>query len=80
MAIIDATVAAAASAAANCKALLPYPSDTTRRIPPLKWMHLCFVCGVATDAEVPAIWEEVVDAPTKQEGLAVLLQDLLNGI
>ena len=38
------------------------------------------VCGVATNAEVPGIWQEVAAASTRQEGLALLVQYLLSGM
>ena len=42
----------------------------------MKLLHLRFVCGVATDAEVPPIWREVVQAPTKGAALSILNQYL----
>ena len=38
------------------------------------------VCGVATNADVPEIWSNVAAAPTKQEGLATLVQYLMSGM
>ena len=43
----------------------------------LKWIHLCFVCGVAMNQDFPVIWIKVAADPTKQEGLAILSQYLL---
>ena len=42
----------------------------------MKLLHLRFVCGVTTDAEVPVIWREVVQAPTKGASLSILNQYL----
>ena len=39
---------------------------------PMKLLHLRFVCGVATDVEVPPIWREVAQAPTKGAALSIL--------
>ena len=38
------------------------------------------VCGVATNAEVLEIWADIADAPTRQEGLATLVQYLMAGM
>ena len=45
----------------------------------MKLLHLRFVCGVATDVEVPPIWQEVVQAPTKGASLSILNQYLWEG-
>ena len=42
-------------------------------------LHLRFVYGVATDTEVPPIWREVVQAPTKGASLSILNQYLWVG-
>ena len=42
----------------------------------MKILHLRFVCGVATDAEVLPIWREVAQAPTKGAALSILNQYL----
>ena len=60
--------------------LLPLSLSTVDRISPMKWLHLRMVCGVATNAEVPDIWSQVAAAPTKQEGLAILVQYLMSGM
>ena len=86
-AIISATEAAAAAAAtqvydASAAAALPSvanSSPSARVLSPLKLMHLCFICGVATDAEIPRIWIEVCRAPTKAAALAVLSKYLWSG-
>ena len=72
--IISATAAADTSAAANHTAPLLSLAAMTGMIAPLKWLHLCLVCGVATNAGVPEIWGKVVATPTNQGGLAVLSQ------
>ena len=45
----------------------------------MKLLHLRFVCGVATNAEVPPIWQEVAQAPTKGASLSILNQYLWAG-
>ena len=47
---------------------------------PMKLLHLRVVCGVATDAEVPPIWQEVAQAPTRGAFLSILNQYLWTGI
>ena len=42
-------------------------------------LHLCFVCGVATDTEVLPIWREVAQAPTKGAPLFIFNQYLWAG-
>ena len=54
------------TATTNHATPLPSLAATTGRISPLKWMHLCFVCGITMDAEVPVFWGEVVTAPIKK--------------
>ena len=46
---------------------------------PLKLLHLRFICGVETDAEIPWIWIEVFQAPTKADALSVLSQYMCAG-
>ena len=46
----------------------------------MKWIHFHFVYGVATDAEVTAIWSEMAVSPTKQQGIAFLYYYLLTGM
>ena len=43
----------------------------------LKCLHLRFDYGVATIREVTVFWSEIVEAPTKQEGISILSQYLL---
>ena len=57
--------------------MAPSPGIATGRTFPLKWLHLRFVCEIATDAEVPTIWSGVATAKTKQEGISILSQYLL---
>lgn len=79
-AIITAAITAATAAAVSASAS-PIPSPpSVGRISPMKWLHLRMVCGVATNAEVPEIWSQVAAAPTKQEGLAILVQYLMSGM
>ena len=42
----------------------------------MKHIHICFVCRVATDAEVPPIWREVAQALMKGAALSILNQYL----
>ena len=73
---------ATANARAFAKHTDPFlsPASTMVRISPLKWLHLCFVCGVTMDTEVTAIWEELVAATINQKGLAVLSHYFLTGM
>ena len=77
-AIIAAT--AVAAAAAQGYAAFPLPPSAVRGgecgLTPVKLLHLRFVCGVATDAEVPPIWRKVAQAPTKGAVLSILNQYL----
>ena len=72
--MISASAAAATSAAANHAAPLLSLAAMTGKIAPLKWLPLCLVCGVATNAGVPEIWGEMVATPTNQGGLDLLSQ------
>ena len=77
-AIIAAAAAAAAAtqgyAAAAAAASPPVAAYTpsVRVLSLLKLLHLRFICGLATDAEIPRIWIEVCRAPTKAATLVVL--------
>ena len=42
--------------------------------------HLCHICGVAGDDDVPSIWREMELARTKAKGLALLSQFFLTGM
>ena len=55
----------------------PSPGVTTGIMLALMWIHLCFICGAATDMEVPTICNKVVMAKTKQELISFMLQYLL---
>ena len=72
LAIIVASTTAAINAA-HAASLSPSPSALATKISALKWLHLCMICGVATNTEVPSIWQEVAAASTGQEGLALLV-------
>ena len=50
-----------------------------RVLSPLKLIHLRFICGVSTNAEIPRIWMEVCRAPPKAAALAVLSQYMWAG-
>ena len=74
-AIIAATTTAVAAAAAQGYAASPQlPAAASgggaHGLTPMKPLHLRFVCGVATDAEVPPIWQEFVQVPTKGTSLS----------
>ena len=62
-AIITATAMAVTAAAAQGYAASPQPPAAigggARGLTPMKLLHLRFVCGVATDAEVLPIWSKV---------------------
>ena len=45
-----------------------------------KLQHLRFICCVATNEEIPAIWTEVQSCTSKQAGLALFVQYLMAGI
>ena len=80
-AIIAATATAVAAAAAQGYAASSQPLPAAsgggaRGLTPMKILHIRFVCGVATDAEVPVIWQEVAQAPTKGASLSILNQYL----
>ena len=75
---------AVSAAAAQGYAASPQPPAAAsgggaRGLTPMKLLHLRFVCGVATDAEVPPIWREVAQAPTKGASLSILNQYLWAG-
>ena len=55
-------------------------NTTPTNISPLKIFHLRMICEVATDGEIPTIWQEVANATTKQVGLALLVQYLMGGM
>ena len=74
--IIAAAAAAAAAAANQGYSVAAAAAPSALVLSPLKLLHLRFICGVATDAEVPHIWLEVCQAPTKAVALAVLSQYL----
>ena len=82
-AIISATATAVAAAAAQGYAASPPPpaavGGRARGLTPMKLLHLRFVFGVATDAEVPPIWREVAQEPTKDATLSILNQYLWAG-
>ena len=50
-----------------------------RWLTPMKLLRLRFVCGMAMDAEVPPIWREIAQAPTKGAALSILNQYLWAG-
>ena len=82
--IADAAMATAVvAAAAQGYAASPQPPAAigggARGLTPMKLLHLRFVCGVATDAEVPPIWREVAHALTKGAALSILNQYLWAG-
>ena len=63
LAVIAATTAAATQGyAVAASAISPSVAATilsARVLSPLKRLHLRFICGVVTDAEIPWIWLEV---------------------
>ena len=52
---LDIQAIITAAAAPKHAAPFPSPAATTGRISALKWLHLPFACGIATDVGVPAI-------------------------
>ena len=58
------------------------PSTTTPsgRVAPLSLIHPHFACGVAGDADLTPIWEEVAHVKGCTEGLSTLNQTLLRGL
>ena len=42
--------------------------------------HLCPICGVTGDKDIPSIWREMVSSQTKAEGLALVSQLFLTGL
>ena len=78
-AIVAAAVTAATQGIAAATAASGGPGVTTPQatLSPLKLLHLRMVCGVATDQDIPGIWEEVGAASNKQAGLAMLVQYLM---
>ena len=84
--IMDASEAAAtavtqgyAAAAAAASPSVAAAAPSARVLSPLNLLHLRFICGVATDTDIPQIWLEVCRAPTKATALAVLPQYLCKG-
>ena len=81
------TIIAAAAAAATDVATQGYAaaadatasSPLARVLSPLNLLHLCFICRVGTDAEIPHIWLKMCWAPTKADALAVLSEYLWAG-
>ena len=83
-AIIAATATAVAAAAAQGYAASPQPlaaasGGGARGLTPMKLLHLRFVSGVATNADILVIWREVAQAPTKGASLSILNQYLWAG-
>ena len=75
------TTAIAAVIVAISVSATPQPSPShVGRIYPMKWVHLRLVCGVGTQLDVSEIWADLVAAPTKQEGLAILVQYSISGM
>ena len=70
-AVTAATQGLAAATAASGNPGVIAPQAT---LSPLKLLHLRMVCGVATDQDIPRIWEEVGAAQKKQAGNAMLVQ------
>ena len=56
------------------------PAPTPGSLSPLKLLHLRFIYGVATNAEIPVICFKVQACTTKQVGLALLVQHLMVGM
>ena len=54
--------------------------DRGRGLSLIMRVHLCHICGVAGDDDVPSIWREMALARMKAEGLVLLLQFLLTGM
>ena len=84
LAIIDRTATAIAAAAAQGYATPPQPlaaasGGGARGLTPMKLLHLHFVCGVATYAEIPLICREVAQAPTKGTSFSILKKYLWAG-
>ena len=75
-AVKAATEAVAAASAASHLSGTPSPGSLS----PLKLLHLRFLCGVPTNADIPAIWSEVQATTTKQAGLSLLVQHLMSGM
>ena len=76
----DATAATtqgyAVAAAATSPSVDATTAPSSRVLYLLKLLHLCFIYGVATDADIPRMWLDVFRAPTKATTLAVLSQYL----
>ena len=68
------------NAANTADNMVAITATITGNISLLKLLHLCFLCGVATDAKIPAIWTEVHTSSYKQAGLALLVQHLMLGM
>ena len=66
-------------AAASASPYVAVTAPSARVLSPLKWLHLRFICGVGTATEIPRIWLEVCQAPTKAAAMSVLSQYLWTG-
>ena len=81
--IVEAAIRAAATgmaAVSTTATAVASPAPTPGSLSPLKLLHLRFICGVATNAEIPVICFKVHACTTKQVGLALLVQHLMVGM
>ena len=73
--IISATIPTTAAdiSAAHATSYSPSSNATLAKIFFLECLRLRMLCGMATDTEIPSIWQEFALVPTRLGSLAILV-------